>query len=177
MIHIVLGDVLSDQGKTDDAIAEYRKAIELAPRDAAPHSSLGAALSDQGKTDDAIAEYRKAIELAPRDAAPHSSLGAALNDQHKTDEAIAEYNAAIRLDPKNAYPVPWLYLARARSGAQIAAAELETNGKKLKQPGWPYPVVQLFLGRRTPEATLALAISILGNGACCGATVRRPWWR
>jgi lipoprotein NlpI len=53
--------------------------------------------------------------------------------------------------------VLWLYLARARSGPQIAAAGLETNAKKLKQPDWPYPVVELFLGRRTPEATFAAA--------------------
>jgi lipoprotein NlpI len=49
------------------------------------------------------------------------------------------YRKAIELDPKDAYPVLWLYIARARSGAQIAAAELDTNGKKLKQPDWPYP--------------------------------------
>jgi lipoprotein NlpI len=49
-----------------------------------------------------------------------------------------------------------LYLARARSGDHDAAAELETNAKKLKQPDWPYPVVQLFLGRRTPKSTVAV---------------------
>jgi lipoprotein NlpI len=118
---------------------------------------LGAALIGQGKTEEAIAEYRKAVELNPLDPAAHIILGAALIGQGKTEEAIAEYNTSIRLDPKNAYPVLWLYLARARSGPQIAAAELETNAKKLKQPDWPYPVVELFLGRRRPEATFAAA--------------------
>jgi lipoprotein NlpI len=155
--HGLLGTALGGQGKTDEAIAEFRKAIELDPRFAVAHSSLGNVLSDQGKTDEAIAEYRKAIELDPRDATSHISLGNTLSGQGKTEEAMTEYNAAIRLDPKNAYPVLWLYLARARSGPQIAAAELETNAKKLKQPGWPYPVVELFLGRRTPEATVAAA--------------------
>jgi tetratricopeptide (TPR) repeat protein len=69
-----LGLALSDQHKTDEAIAEYRKAIELDPRLAAPHYNLGLALRDQLKTDEAIAEYRKAIEVDPRDAAPHDYI-------------------------------------------------------------------------------------------------------
>jgi tetratricopeptide (TPR) repeat protein len=164
--HNLLGVALSDQHKTEEAIAEYRKAIELDPHDGWPHRALGDALSDQGKTEEAIGEYRKAIEVDPHDAGAHIALGVALAliDQGQTEEAIAEYQKAIELDPhdakshpRDAYPVLWLYLARARSGAQIAAAELETNAKKLKQPDWPYPVVELFLGRRTPEATSAAA--------------------
>jgi tetratricopeptide (TPR) repeat protein len=155
--HIGLGAALSDQGKTKEAIAEYQKAIEFDPHDATSHIGLGDALNDQHKTDEAIAEYRKAIELAPHDARVHLYLGAALSGQGKTDGAIAEYWEAIKRDPEDAYPVLWLYLACARSGPQIAAAELETNAKKLKQPDWPYPVVELFLGRRTPEATFAVA--------------------
>ena len=49
----------------------------------------------------------------------------------------------------------WRHIALARSGNQSAVAELETDAKKLKQPDWPYPVVELFLGRRTAEAMLA----------------------
>jgi lipoprotein NlpI len=48
-----------------------------------------------------------------------------------------------------------LYLARTRSGAHDAAAELETNAQKLKKSDWPYPVVELFLGRQKPKSTLA----------------------
>jgi lipoprotein NlpI len=51
--------------------------------------------------------------------------------------------------------VLWRYLALARSGNQTAGAGLETDAKNLKQADWPYPVVELFLGRRTAEATLA----------------------
>jgi hypothetical protein len=50
-----------------------------------------------------------------------------------------------------------LYLARARSGQQIGAAELQSNASALKQTDWPFPVVELFLGRRTAAATLAAA--------------------
>ena len=63
---------------------------------------------------------------------------------------------AIEIEPTNPYWVLWLYLTRARSGAHNATAELKANAKNLKQPDWPYPVIELFLGSRTAEETLAI---------------------
>jgi Flp pilus assembly protein TadD len=102
--HNLVGNIISDQHKDEEAITEYRKAIELDPHYAAPHNNLGNALRDQGKTEEAIAEYRKAIELDPRFAMPHYNLGIAFGDHHKTEEEIAEYRIAIKLDPRYAAP-------------------------------------------------------------------------
>jgi tetratricopeptide (TPR) repeat protein len=118
------------------------------------HTSLGQTLLNQGKTEEAVAEFRKAVELDPHSIFEHDLLGGALLIQGKTDEAIVEFRKAVELDPKYPYSVLNLYLARTRSGAHNAAAELEANAKNLKQRDWPYPVVELFLGRRTPESTL-----------------------
>jgi lipoprotein NlpI len=51
----------------------------------------------------------------------------------------------------------WLYLARSRLGGRDPVAELADNAAKLKPPEWPYPIVELFLGSRTPAATLGAA--------------------
>jgi tetratricopeptide (TPR) repeat protein len=102
--HTLVGQILRDkQDKTDEALLEYRLAVELDPRQAVHHTNLGRALSDQQKNDEVIAEYKKAIELDPRFANPHNNLGNALSDQGKTDEAIAEYKKAIELDPRLAH--------------------------------------------------------------------------
>ena len=67
----VLSDVLElgsahyGKGQLDEAIAEYRKAVELDPDIADSHNNLGLALYGKGQLDEAIAEYRKAIELGP----------------------------------------------------------------------------------------------------------------
>ncbi len=98
--HFGLGYILAGQRKTEEATAEFRKAIEIDPRDADAHYNLGLALADQHKAEEAIAEYRKAIEIDPRDAQAHNNLGNALADQHKTEEAIAEYRKAIEIDPR-----------------------------------------------------------------------------
>jgi tetratricopeptide (TPR) repeat protein len=78
LVHTNLGLALSAQGKTDQAIEEYRQAIRLQPDDAKAHSNLGNALSAQGKTDQAIEEYRQAIRLQPDLAEAHCNLGLAL---------------------------------------------------------------------------------------------------
>jgi lipoprotein NlpI len=155
LAHSSLGVALLDQAKTDDAIAEFRKAIEIEPKNADAHGGLGEALRVQGKTDDAIAEFRKAIELEPKNAGAHRFLGFGLLDQGKTDDAIAEFRKAVELDPEDSYSVLWLFLASTRSGAHTSTAGLKAYAKNLKQLDWPYPVVELFLGGRTPESTLA----------------------
>ena len=44
LAHYNLGRVLAGKGQFDDAIAEYRKAIELDPNYADAHNNLGVAL-------------------------------------------------------------------------------------------------------------------------------------
>jgi tetratricopeptide (TPR) repeat protein len=102
--HNLTGNILCNQHKINEAITEYRKAIELDPLYANPHNGLGLTLSDQGATEKAIAEYRKAIELDPLYANPHNNLGNVLSAQGKTEEAITEYRKAIELDPLYANP-------------------------------------------------------------------------
>jgi tetratricopeptide (TPR) repeat protein len=65
--HPNLGGALKDQGKLDEAIAEFREAIRLEPpRLALTHLVLGLTLRDEGKRQEAIAELRMAGDNAER---------------------------------------------------------------------------------------------------------------
>jgi tetratricopeptide (TPR) repeat protein/serine/threonine protein kinase len=97
--HIGLGIALHEQGKLDEAVAEYRQAIALAPKDPLAHY-LGAVLRDQGKLDEAVVAYRQAIALDPKFARAHIGLGRVLCKQKKLDEAVVEFHQAIAIDPK-----------------------------------------------------------------------------
>ena len=90
---------MKDQGKLDEAVACYRRALELKPDFAEAHNNLGLALKDQGKLDEAVACYRRALELKPDFAEAHYNLGNTLNDQGKLDEAVACYRRALELKP------------------------------------------------------------------------------
>ena len=67
---------MKDQGKLAEAVASYRRALELNPDFAEAHNNLGTTLKDQGKLAEAVASYRRALELNPDFAEVHNNLGA-----------------------------------------------------------------------------------------------------
>jgi protein O-GlcNAc transferase len=86
-------------GRLDEAIACYRRAIELKPELPEAHANLGAALKEQGRLDEAVGCYRRAIELRPELPEAHANLGAALQEQGWLDDAIVCCRRAIALKP------------------------------------------------------------------------------
>jgi tetratricopeptide (TPR) repeat protein len=156
----------ADQAKAEfeTAIAEYRKLIERDARDATAHKSRGDVLFAIEDLNGAIADYTKAIEIERHYVDAFAARGDANFTLTRYEAAVFDFSRAVQHQPDNAYLVLWLYLARARLGSPSAAAELQTSAAKLKQPNWPYPVVELFLGGRVPEATLAAASN--ANESC-----------
>ena len=89
-----------DQGKLDEAVACYRRALELKPDFAEAHNNLGVALQDQGQLDEAVACYRRALELKPRlRRGPQQPGQCAARTRGSSDEAVACYRRALELKP------------------------------------------------------------------------------
>ncbi|HET90452.1 MAG TPA: tetratricopeptide repeat protein, partial [Chloroflexi bacterium] len=97
-----LGNVYSALGRHDEALAAYRRAVELDPDYATPHNGLGNVYSDLGRHDEAIAAYHRAVELDPEDAYPHNGLGTVYAALGRYDDAVAAFQRAIQLDPDDA---------------------------------------------------------------------------
>lgn len=97
-----LGMRLVQAGRLDEAIAQYRKALELNPQFAEAYYNLGNALLRAGRAEEAMANYSKALELEPRMAAAHANLAVIFLAAAQPDEAIAHLNKALELDPANA---------------------------------------------------------------------------
>jgi lipoprotein NlpI len=117
--------------------------------------SRGNALEVKGDFDGAIADYSETIRIDPRRIAGYRSRRLAYFYAADFGAAVSDLARAVEDKPADAYPALWLYIVRARVGHKKATAELETNAERLKAADWPYPVVELYLGLRTPEATLA----------------------
>src|ERR1700722_16317474 len=60
-----LGGVLADQGRRDEAIAHYRKALALDPRFAQASNNIGLMLLELRRFGDAINAFHEAIRLSP----------------------------------------------------------------------------------------------------------------
>jgi tetratricopeptide (TPR) repeat protein len=94
-----LGVVRQHEGRLDEAIDFYRRALQFNLRYVNAYYNLGRALADQGKAEAAIAEYRRGLELSPDDAEAHRSLAAVLASTNQPEEAITEYQKALALVP------------------------------------------------------------------------------
>jgi tetratricopeptide (TPR) repeat protein len=97
--HFNLGNALRQNGRLDDAITHYEKALQIAPHYAEAHSNLGMALFQKGSLDEAITHLQKAAQIQPGLAQSHYNLGIALGQKGRGEEEIAEYQKALQINP------------------------------------------------------------------------------
>ncbi|MCC6126279.1 MAG: fused MFS/spermidine synthase [Pirellulales bacterium] len=97
--HAAKGTKLARQGRMEEAIAEFEKALEIDPQYAEAHGNLGAALASLDRLDEAIDHYRQALELRPEGAKTHNNLALALARRGKIDAAIPHWQCAVELNP------------------------------------------------------------------------------
>ncbi|TAL03653.1 MAG: tetratricopeptide repeat protein, partial [Verrucomicrobia bacterium] len=98
----LLGSLLAKEGKFNEAIEYYRRALSYKPSYPEAHFFLGHALDQQGKLDEAIAEYRKSLGFKPALEQTHIFLGLALAKQKQDSEAESHYLAALKINPESA---------------------------------------------------------------------------
>lgn len=95
----ILGAVLLGQGKLQDAIESYDKAIQIKPDFAEAYSNRGIALKEIGQLDEAVESYDKAIQIKPDFADAYSNRGNALKELGRLDEAVTSCDKAIQIKP------------------------------------------------------------------------------
>jgi protein O-mannosyl-transferase len=97
-----LGNALFQEGKVDEAIAQYQKALQINPNYAETCNNLGNALLEQGKVNEAIEYLQKALQINPDNVEACGNLGNALLHQGKVDEAIEHLRKAVQINPHSA---------------------------------------------------------------------------
>jgi tetratricopeptide (TPR) repeat protein len=106
--HLCCGQ--ADRSRADEAIAHYRKVLEIHSAFsvldrfywAEAYNNLGVVLAGHGRIVEAIPQYLKALELEPNDADAHNNLGVVLADCGRIEEAIAHYQKALIGKPNDA---------------------------------------------------------------------------
>ncbi|MEG4280071.1 tetratricopeptide repeat protein [Microcoleus sp. MON1_C1] len=93
-----LGNSLQESGRFDEAVAAYKKAIELNPNFSWSYHSLGDVLLTLEKCEEAVAAYKKAVELNPAFSWSYHNLGDALLKLQQWKEAAVAYRCEIALN-------------------------------------------------------------------------------
>jgi serine/threonine protein kinase/tetratricopeptide (TPR) repeat protein len=112
-------DFLDSMGRTDEALAAHRQAIEADPMSLIVNSNLGDGLYSAHKYDEAIAQYKKTIAIDESFDAAHYSLAFAYDRTGMQKEAIAEWQKALT-EYGDANMAALLGDAYARAGYQAA---------------------------------------------------------
>lgn len=86
--HLRLGMVHRQRGELAEAEREYRRALELDPRNAPAHNNLGNLYREQQRLNEAEREYRLALELLPRYPEALINLAALCSGQGRFAEAL-----------------------------------------------------------------------------------------
>ena len=89
--------VLHKEGKFNEAVKSYKKAIDLKPDFPGVHYNLGIVLRKLGRLDEAAKSYKKAIDLKPDFCEAYYNLGNTLKNLGILDEAKKNYKKAIEL--------------------------------------------------------------------------------
>jgi tetratricopeptide (TPR) repeat protein len=116
MAHGDLGLLLYNQGRMEEAMEHYHKAIQINPNYSDALNNLGNALAAKGRFDEAIENYRKAIQIKPNNSEALDNLGTALAAKGQSDEAIENFCKAIQIDPNNSEALDNLGVALAARG-------------------------------------------------------------
>ena len=124
------GIVYRERGLFNDAEADLKEVLSLAPESADAHAALGI-LYDVQMRSEAEAEHRAAVKLAPNNPAFLNNLGFSLYLRHRFKEAVKSYESAARLAPLSRRVRTNLGFACAAMGdLRRAAREFQMGGSE-----------------------------------------------
>lgn len=104
MAHINLANTIAVNGRINEAIAHYGKALEINPNVSEAHYDFGKTLAEIGRVDEAVAHYSKALEITPNYAEAHYNLGNTFLRMGRPEQAIAHLQRAVEIAPHYAEP-------------------------------------------------------------------------
>ena len=119
--HLYLGGILLDQGKMDEALIEFRKAVDVEPEFGPAYNAMGYVLLQQQRPQEAIESLSRAVRFTPTLIAAYQNLGKAYLLVGKKDEARFNFKKVVELAPPDAPMAAEARKALADLGGEAAA--------------------------------------------------------
>ncbi|MBC8548192.1 MAG: tetratricopeptide repeat protein, partial [Candidatus Brocadiales bacterium] len=89
------------QGKIEEAVLSFEKAIYLNPEDYKAHSNLATTFKETGRLEEAMASCNQAISLNPQYAEAFNNLGTIHQKSGDLRNAIENYETALKIKPES----------------------------------------------------------------------------
>jgi tetratricopeptide (TPR) repeat protein len=159
------GGLYRSFGELDKAIQDAEKALELDSNNDAANVLCADLHFEKGLYKKAFADYDSLIQSHPKEAPMIAMRARAYYLRGDFRSAAKDFGAALDCaTAKHPYRTAiWRYLAKRRAGIAGAKDEfakyVSTHADESKSPQWPWQLVQMFLGRLTPDECLKLATS------------------
>ena len=121
--HFAAARKAQDANELDQAAAEYKSTIRLAPRFAGAYANLGLVLYVQGNFKDSAAALAKGLQLDPKLVGASLYLGIDYLKLNHPGQAVPFLERAVKLDPSNKDGQSWLGTAYWQEGQTWKALE------------------------------------------------------
>jgi protein O-mannosyl-transferase len=122
-VHVRLGHLLANDGKTEEAAFHFYRALEMNPALVDARVNLGILLVKKGMIEEARKEYLTALRVVPNLAEAHFSLGNLYLREGKLEDASRHLSAAVQADPGHAGARTNLGVTLGRQGKIKEAVE------------------------------------------------------
>jgi len=144
--------LLAALGRSNEAIEEMNRALELDPLSLIINTNKGYVYLFARRPKEAIDVFKRALEMDPLFSLAHLRLGQTYENDGMTGEAIREFQAAVELSERNPEHLAALGHAYALSGQTDAArkilAELTRESTQAAPQAYDIAMVYLGLGER-----------------------------
>jgi len=90
------GAVLFTQGKIDEAMEHFKRAVQLKPDNPEVHNNVALAWANKGHMELAVPEYAEAVRIRPDNIPIRTNYANALAAAHRLDDAVEQYKEAVK---------------------------------------------------------------------------------
>ena len=160
---------LERQGQDEAALAFFKTASSLSPRDARIPNALGLCLVRLGRLDEAYAAFEEAIRLEPS-AAAYQRKGWVLGLAGRVDESERAYERALKLAPDNVETLTSLASLATRKGKAGRANKFAKRALALdpRNPGAHLALAMVEIGARNYQRAAERLRTVVNNTSVVG---------
>jgi tetratricopeptide (TPR) repeat protein len=148
--HTILGKIYTRKGLWDEALQEYKEALNLRPFDPILHNNLAMGYLDKNMIPEAKDHLQQALFMDPNLSEAYYNIGTVLSLEGMVQESLPYFEKAVRLEPQNTRFLNNLGVAYFQSNLMDQAIEQFRAVLRLRGDSWEtrYNLAMAFLGKR-----------------------------